>query len=136
LGDLTGLLLLVVGGLQCIEGVIAVGRGYDSALTRSQMIALDISRWGWLTSILGAAIIFAGWSLIAAASWARPFAIVVTVLGTLGQLAFVRSLPHPLWPLTIATTGIVAVVALIVHRPAEPATSKPSRRRDAPERRR
>jgi hypothetical protein len=122
---LAGWLLLVIGGLDFFEGLIAVIRGHYYVLAPNQIIVFDVSTWGWLTMIWGGVAAFAGWSLLAGAGWARWFAIVVGSLSVLNQLAFFGSTNYPLWALTIIAMSILVLYALIVHwdearQPARP----------------
>jgi hypothetical protein len=110
-----GVLMIIVGALDAVEGLIAVIRGQYYVLTSNQIIVFDVKTWGWLTLIWGIVIAFAGWSLISRASWARWFTIVVGSVNVIGQLSFLGSAQYPLWALTVLALTIVVLYALIVR---------------------
>jgi hypothetical protein len=110
-----GFLMIIIGGLDFFEGLIAIIRGHYYVLTPSQVIVFDVSTWGWLTLLWGIVVAFAGWSLLQGAGWARWFTIVVASINVLGQLSFAGSAQFPLWSLTIVAFSVVVIYALIVH---------------------
>jgi hypothetical protein len=110
-----GVLLIVVGFLDFIQGLIAVARDKYYALTPDQIIVFDVSTWGWITLIWGIIVVFAGFSLIWGRSWARWFTIVVGCLSFIVQLSFLGGSSAPLWSLTVLALTIVVLYALIVR---------------------
>jgi hypothetical protein len=110
-----GWLMLIVGTLDFFEGLIAVIRGQYYVLTSEQIIVFDLRTWGWLTLVWGIVIALAGFSLLARASWARWFTIVVVSVNVIGQLGFVGAAQYPLWALTVMVLSIVVLYALIVR---------------------
>ena len=110
-----GCLMLIIGGLDFFEGLIAIIRGEYYAVTPNQIIVFDTTTWGWITLLWGIVVLFAGFGLLSRAGWARWFAIVVGSVTFFEQLGFLGNSQYPLWALTvIALTGIV-LYALIVH---------------------
>lgn len=110
-----GWLMLIVGMIDFFEGLIAVIRGQYYVLTSQQIVVFDIKTWGWITLLWGIVLVLAGYSLLARATWARWFAIVVASLGLIEQLGFVGSSQWPLWSLTMVALTIVVLYALIVR---------------------
>jgi hypothetical protein len=110
-----GVLMIVVGALDFIQGLIAVVRDKYYALTPNQIIVFDVSTWGWITLIWGIIVVFAGFSLIWGRPWARWFTIVVGCLSFLVQLSFLGGSQAPLWSLTVLALTIVVLYALIVR---------------------
>jgi len=107
--------MLILGALDVLEGIIAVARQHYYVLAPNQIIVFDVRTWGWITLIWGVVLGLAGWGVLARATWARWFAIVVASLNLIEQLGFLGSAQYPLWTLTvIAFTGVV-LYALIVH---------------------
>ena len=110
-----GCLMVIIGGIDFFEGLIAIIRGQYFAVTPNQIIVFDTKTWGWITLIWGIIILLAGFGLPSRAGWARWFAIVVGSLTFFEQLGFVGSSQYPLWALTVLfLTGFV-LWALIVH---------------------
>jgi predicted membrane metal-binding protein len=110
-----GWLMLIVGGLDFFEGLIAIIRGQYYVLTANQVIVFDTTTWGWITLIWGIVLFLAGLALLAGSTWSRWFAIVVLSLNVFGQLGFVGSAQYPLWALTVLVLTVVVLYALIVH---------------------
>jgi hypothetical protein len=110
-----GWLMIVIGALDFFEGLVAAIRKQYYVLTPSQIIVFDVKTWGWLTLIWGIVLIFAGWSLLSGATWARWFTIVAVSVNVLAQLGFLGSTQYPLWALTGIALSIVVLYALIVR---------------------
>ena len=110
-----GLMLIIIGGLDFFEGLIAVIRGEYYALTANQIVVVDLTAWGWLLMIWGVLLLLAGFGILSGATWARWFAIVVLSFNFIAQLGFVGSAQYPLWALTVLTLTIVVLYALIVR---------------------
>jgi hypothetical protein len=110
-----GWLMVIIGGLDFFEGLIAVIRGKYYVLTANQIIVFDLRTWGWITLIWGVVLILAGMALLSGAGWARWFTIVVGSLNFFVQLGFVGSSQFPLWALTVVALNVVVLYGLIVH---------------------
>jgi hypothetical protein len=110
-----GLMIIIIGGLDFFEGLIAVIRGQYYAVTPNQIVVVDLTAWGWIMMIWGVLLVLAGLGLLSGATWARWFAIVVGGLNFLVQLGFVGSSQYPLWALTVLALTAVVLYALIVR---------------------
>jgi hypothetical protein len=110
-----GWLMLIIGVIDFFEGLIAVIRGQYYVLTSQQIVVFDVKTWGWITLLWGIVLVLAGFSLLARATWARWFAIVIASMGLIEQLGFVGSSQWPLWSLTMVALTIVVLYALIVR---------------------
>jgi predicted membrane metal-binding protein len=108
-------MIIIIGGLDFFEGLIAVIRGDYYAVTANQIVVVNLTTWGWIMMIWGVVLLLAGFGLLSGATWARWFAIVVASLNVIAQLGFVGSAQYPLWALTVLTLTIVVLYALIVH---------------------
>jgi len=110
-----GCLMLIIGGLDFFEGLIAIIRGQYYALTPTHIIVVDMKTWGWVTLIWGIIVALAGLGILSGAGWARWFAIIVGSLTFFEQLGFVGGAQYPLWALTVLALLGIALYALIVH---------------------
>jgi hypothetical protein len=110
-----GWAMILIAGLDVIEGIIAIARGQYYVLTANQIIVFDMRAWGVITLIWGVIVGFAGWGLLTRAAWARWFTIVVASLGVIEQLVFIGSATYPLWALTVVVLSGIVIYALIVH---------------------
>jgi hypothetical protein len=110
-----GLLMVIIGGIDIFEGLIAVIRGEYFAVTPNQIIVFDTTTWGWLTLLWGFVVLLAGFGLLSRAGWARWFAIVVGTVTFFEQLGFVGNSQYPLWALTVLFLTAMVLWALTVH---------------------
>ncbi|MFL5937325.1 MAG: hypothetical protein ACJ744_09570 [Gaiellaceae bacterium] len=110
-----GCLMVIIGGIDFFEGLIAIIRGEYFAVTPNQIIVFDTTTWGWITLLWGIVVLFAGFGLLSRAGWARWFAIVVGSVTFFEQLGFVGNSQYPLWALTVLFLTFMVLWALIVH---------------------
>ncbi|PWU19077.1 MAG: hypothetical protein C5B48_14080 [Candidatus Rokuibacteriota bacterium] len=111
-----GVFMIVVGGINFCEGLIAVIRGgYFFQATAEQIIIFDSTAWGVIMILWGLLLMFAGRALLSGASWGRWFAIVAASLNFIIQLSFAGSANYPLWALTGLALSILVLYALIVR---------------------
>jgi hypothetical protein len=107
-----GIFMIVVGGIDLLQGVIAVIRGSYYAMTPNQIIVFDLTGWGVIMILWGLVLMFAGRALLSGASWARWFAIVAASLNFIIQLGFVGSATYPLWALAGLALSAIVIYAL------------------------
>ena len=110
-----GLMMVIIGGLDFFEGLIAVIRDQYYVVTPAQIVVFDLTTWGWIMIIWGIVLVFAGFGLLSGATWALWFGIVAGSLTFLVQLGFVGSSQYPLWALTVLALTAVVLYALIVR---------------------
>ena len=110
-----GILMVLIGGIDVFQGLIAIIRDNYYAITPNQIIVFDLTTWGWITLLLGIVVCLAGFGLLSGATWARWFTIVVACLSLISQLGFVGNSAYPLWALTGITLTLVVLYALIVR---------------------
>jgi hypothetical protein len=110
-----GCLMIIIGGIDFFEGLIAIIRGEYYAVGPNQIIVFDTTTWGWITLLWGLIVGLAGFGLLSRATWARWFAIVVGTVTFFEQLGFVGSAAYPLWALTVLLLTFFVLYALIVH---------------------
>jgi hypothetical protein len=110
-----GLMMIIMGVLEALEGLIAIIRDDYYVLTPQQIVVFDLTTWGWIALIWGIVVAIAGFSLLLQQSWARWFAIVVASLNFIVQLGFVGSNRYPLWALVTMAVNILVLYALIIR---------------------
>ncbi len=101
-----GVLLLIVGVLNVIYGIAAIG---DSSffINNSKYILSNLHTWGWVTLILGVLQLFAAFSLWAGGLYGRIVGIGAAGLSAIGALLSIPA--YPFWSLAIFALDIVII---------------------------
>ena len=107
-----GLLMLVVGSIDFMQGLIALFEDEYFVVTKSGYLVVDLTAWGWIMLIWGVLLVLAGLGLLSAQGWARWFAIVVVFANFIAQLGFLGNSQYPLWSLTVIALNIIILYAL------------------------
>ena len=107
-----GILMVLVGGIDFIQGLIALFDDDYYVVTASGFLVADLTGWGWIMVIWGVLLVLAGLGLLAGQGWARWFAIVVVSLNFIAELGFLGNSQYPLWSLTVITLNIIVLYAL------------------------
>ena len=81
-----GILLLVVGSIDFMQGLIALFEDEYFVVTQSGYLVVDLTAWGWIMLIWGVLLVLAGLGLLSAQGWARWFAIVLVCVNFIAQL--------------------------------------------------
>jgi hypothetical protein len=113
-----GIMLLIVGVLNVIYGIAAVGNS-KFFVHETQYILSGLNTWGWVTIILGALEILAAFSIWSGGAYGRWFGIFVASLSVIGALL---SMPaYPFWSLAIFAIDILIIYGLAAYggRPIE-----------------
>jgi hypothetical protein len=106
------IMLVIVGGVDFFQGLIAVIEDDYYVPTESGFIVFDVTGWGWTLMIWGVLLLLGGFALAAGQAWARWFAIVVVSLNFIAQLGFLGNTQTPLWSLTAIALSIIVLYAL------------------------
>jgi uncharacterized membrane protein (DUF2068 family) len=122
-----GVMLMIIGGLDFFQGLIALFEDEYYVVTRSGFLVFDLTAWGWIMLIWGVLLLFAGFGLVAAQGWARWFAIVVVSLNFIAQLGFLGNSQYPLWSLTVLALNIIVLYALTARWSESKADLGPAR---------
>ena len=107
-----GILLLVVGSIDFMQGLIALFEDEYFVVTQSGYLVVDLTAWGWIMLIWGVLLVLAGLGLLSAQGWARWFAIVLVCVNFITQLGFLGNSQYPLWSLTVIALNIIILYAL------------------------
>ena len=107
-----GLLLVLVGGIDFLQGLVALFEDEYYVPTGSGFLVFDLTGWGWMLMLWGVLLVLAGFGLIAGQGWARWFAIVLVGLNVIAQLGFLGNTQTPLWSLTVMALNIIVLYAL------------------------
>ena len=110
-----GWMMVIIGGIDAFEGLIAIIRQKYYVLGSNQIIVFNVKTWGWITLIYGILMLLTGLSLLSGAGWARWVAIVIASFNFFVQLGFLGASPYTLWTLTVLGLLLVVLYALIVR---------------------
>jgi hypothetical protein len=108
-----GLMMIMVGIWQALEGLIAIFENEFYVATRNYLFQFDATTWGWIHLIVGVIVAFAGWGLLSGRTWARVVAITLAVLSAIANFLW---LPYyPFWSLLIIAVDVFVIWAIAAH---------------------
>ena len=107
-----GILLLIVGTLNTIEGIAAIDRA-NFFVANTHYIAGDLKAWGWTVLFLGIGQILAGLGVMAKNQLARWAGVALLGLNAIAQLMFIPA--YPFWSLAIFSLDILALYGLVAY---------------------
>ena len=107
-----GIIILIIGGLDVFQGLIALLEDDYFVVSRSGYLAVDLSAWGWGLVIWGALLILTGLALIRGQTWARWVTLVLVTVNIFGILGFLGNSQDPIWALTVLTLNVIVIYAL------------------------
>ena len=105
------MLLLLIGSFQVIAGLTALFNDEFFVVGRNYTFKFDITVWGWLHLLLGAALLITcGAGLWQRAGWAGIPAMILCGLSAVGNFFF---LPYyPIWALVMIALDVWVIWAL------------------------
>lgn len=107
-------IMLMLGSFHAIAGFVALFEDDYFLVTRNGLVvSADYTAWGWAHIILGVVIAAAGAALLSGAMWARIVAIIVALLSSLVNLAFLSA--YPLWSGIMIVLDILVIYAVTAH---------------------
>jgi hypothetical protein len=108
-----GLMMIMVGIWQALQGLVAIFENEFYVATRNYLFQFDATTWGWIHLILGLLVAFAGWGLLSGRTWARAVAITLAVLSAIANFLFIPY--YPFWSLLIIAVNVVVIWAIAAH---------------------
>jgi hypothetical protein len=108
------LLMLGVGLMHVVQGLVALfDQSYFVVPSRSVVLDLGYTTWGWLHLLTGLVVAAAGVFVLAGTVWARAVGTVVAMVSAVGSLLFVAA--HPAWSVLTLVLDVLVILALTVH---------------------
>ena len=106
-------MLMLVGGFHAFAGFVGILENEIYVLAQGYVLELDVTTWGWIHLIAGVIVFMAGIGLLGGATWARMVGVIVAMMSTLVNFAW---LPwYPLWSIIMITANAFVIWALVVH---------------------
>ena len=104
-----GILLLIAGVLNVIYGIAAIGNSHFFT-ANAHYILSDLKTWGWVTVIIGAVELIAGFSLFSGGGFGRWVGIFAAALASISALLSIPA--YPFWSLCIFALSIIILYEL------------------------
>ena len=107
-----GVLLLILGTLNCIEGIAAIGNAHFFHHNANYVFG-SLNAWGWTVLILGVIQLAVGFGVFAKNQLSRWVGVVVLGCNAVAQLLSIPA--YPFWSLALFTLGVLALYGLVAH---------------------
>ena len=108
-----GVLMIITGVVNAMEGIVALVRNDVYVATPRYIFAFDLTTWGWIQLILGIIVLAAGFGVITGRLWGRVVGIIIAALTILANFAFIPY--YPIWSLLIVAFNVFVIWALCVY---------------------
>jgi hypothetical protein len=106
--------MLGVGLMHVVQGLVALfDQSYFVVPSRSVVLDLGYTTWGWLHLLTGLVVAAAGVFVLAGTVWARAVGTAVAMVSAVGSLLFVAA--HPAWSVLTLVLDVLVILALTVH---------------------
>lgn len=106
-------MLVLAGTFSVIDGLIAVTTDTVIVAGEDQLVAFDLTQWGWIHIIVGAVVIAAGFGVASGQTWARVVGVIAAGVSALSTVAFIHV--YPFWSFSIVIIDILIIYGLLVH---------------------
>ena len=107
-----GILVLMAGVLDIIWGIAAIDKAHFFVANANYVIS-DLSTWGWVSLVIGALLIVAGFGIFRGSQWAVWTGIAFVSINVITQLLSIPA--YPFWALTLIALDILALYGLVAH---------------------
>jgi len=107
-----GVMLLILGTLNFIEGVAAIGNAHFF-VANTHYIAGSLNTWGWIVLWIGVIEWLVGIGVFAKNQLSRWIGVIILACNAIVQLLMMPA--YPFWSLCIFTLDILAIYGLIAH---------------------
>jgi len=103
-------MLTLAGTFQLLAGLVAIFNDDFYVVAANYTFDLDVSAWGWIHLIIGAAMVATGLGLFGGRTWAGMTAIVLAMLSALANFFFIPY--YPIWALVVIALDVWVIWAL------------------------
>lgn len=113
LSAFAGMMMIMVGVFQAIEGFVALLQDELYVTTPQYVLQLDTTTWGWIHLLLGLLVLAAGAAVLSGQVWGRTVGVILAVLSTVANFAFMPY--YPFWSITVIALNVFVIWALTAH---------------------
>ena len=114
-----GIMMLILGSLDALWGLAAILNSEIVVVGGSGALIFDITAWGWIHLILGAAVALTGLGLLTGNTAARVAGVFFVAVNAVAQIVWFPS--APLWAFLMIILDAVIIYQLTVNWTAEEA---------------
>lgn len=107
-----GVLLLILGTLNFIEGVAAISNSHFFA-NNVHYIAGSLNTWGWVVLWVGVIEVIVGFGVFVKNQFSRWTGALILAVNAMVQLMFIPA--YPFWSLTVFALDILAIYGLVAY---------------------
>ena len=107
------IMMVFLGAFHALAGLTGIIRDEALVVTKDYIVQLDSTQWGWIHLIVGLIVLFAGFSLLSGAIWARTVGVIMAIIS--GIVAFVWIPVYPVWGILLVVIAVGVVWALTAH---------------------
>ena len=105
------IMMILLGIFHVVAGLVALfNESYFVAPNRDLILTVSYDTWGWVHLIGGFVVLAAGIGLFTGATWARVVGVLVAMVSSLLNLAFLAA--SPVWAVLMITMGVLVVYAI------------------------
>ena len=107
-----GVLLLMVGGMNTIEGIAAISNAHFFVADAHYVFG-DLNTWGWVALCLGVVQVLVGLGVFVGNQFARWTGVVALGLNAFAQLLMMPA--YPFWSLSLFAVHVLAIYGLVAY---------------------
>ena len=107
-----GVLLLIVGTINFIEGLAAIGNAHFF-VHNTHYVAGSLNTWGWVVLCVGVVQVLVGLGVFVKNQFARWAGVFILSLNMITALMTMPA--YPLWSLAIFTIDVLAIYGLVAY---------------------
>jgi hypothetical protein len=107
-----GVLLLMLGTLNTIEGIAAIGNAHFFT-AHGHYIFGDLKTWGWIVLCIGVLQLAVGLGVFVKNQLARWAGVVVLAANAIAQMLMIPA--YPFWSLALFALDVLAIYGLVAY---------------------
>jgi hypothetical protein len=103
-------MMIMTGIFQVFQGLAAVMSDEFFVTVPNYVVTIDVTTWGWIHLIMGVLIAVGGFYLFSGSRAAAILALVLAVIGAIGNFAFIPY--YPFWALLLIAVDVYILWAI------------------------